>query len=297
MAEPGEEAVLEGIEKELEGGAPEPKAPEPKGGEEDDDTFVSKAEKEGLKAVPYNRFASVYKKEKAAREHAKWRTENEPKLTTFQRQIDHLRTRIGTTPYLQEALIELLDSADGSFNQQKLLAGLQKALEGKPAADKPASPAALDPAKFKQELLEEFRQEQLVSSVQNKINNFLSIGLAKLVKTDPDFDGIVVDAEFQDEVETQLEKANKRGEANGDDIDAELLAAAKKAAARVRGFQSSVLQRQVAAGGRKAGAAAIRTTTASGGAKVKPPNPDTDPEGYEAWQEAKMKAIQAELNG
>ncbi len=296
MPTPEELAEEARIQAEMDGGGQ--KEPEIQDDpNEDNDTFSGRAEKEGLKAVPYPRFKKVYESEKASREHAKWRKENEPKLTATTQQIAYLRERVGKHPHMQKALLEILDSEDGQFNTKELLEALQKAAQAKPGDPNAEKPAALDPKAFKQELLEELRQENLVASVQNEISTFLSTGLQKVVKTDKDFDGIVADQDFADDVEAQLDKDTRTGKATGEDLQAEMLAAAKTVAKRYQAIQGRVLQRQVENGGRKGGAATIPTKPGAGAAKKKAPNPETDPDGYAAYIEENAEAFANSFKG
>ncbi len=236
-------------------------------------------------------FAPVYK---TAKELKAWRAENEPKLTTVQKQIEHLRTRISTKPYMQKALIELLESEDGTMDEQGLLAALQEALKAKPAGDKPASEqAAIDPKKLTEQILAQVREETQVKEIQRTIDATFA-RLPALIKGDTDFDGIEVDQAFLEDVETQLERDAAKGLSKGDDVKAEVLAAAKKVAATYHRIQGSVLQRQVAGGARKTGSATIPGKGGAGAAKVKPPNPDTHPDEYETYVAAKAKAIENE---
>lgn len=291
MPEPGE--VLDKIRNDLEPEVTPTVDPQAQVAPEDDETFVSRAEKEGVKVVPYDRFKKVYGGNK---ENAAWRKDNEPKIKTMTAQMEHLRQRISKFPHMQKALVDLLDSEDGSMNQEELLAALQEAVKAKPAGATSA-PAQLDQAALTKQILDQVRSENELKEIQRSIDNQFA-RMPALLKDNKDFEGLdVSDQGFLDDVEDQLLKDSKSGEATGTDLKAEIIAAATKVAKKYHSIQGRVLERQVAGAGRKAGAAAIPTKPGAGGAKTKPPDPNTDPDGFDAYMEKKARQIDAELQG
>lgn len=258
---------------------------------EDDDAFSARAEKEGLKAVPYDRFKTV---NMTAKELKKWRTEHEPRLKELdglQGQLKYLGSRLASKPYLQKAVADLLASEDGSLNEQELLTALTEALKGadKGGAQedgKGGAPKSLDEKSIIDKVLAQVQQQQEVKDIHRSIDDTFA-KMPKLMKSDKykaDFEGIVPDELFLDEVEQQLVRDTNAEKATGEDLEADIMAAAKTVAGRHQAIMDRVLKRQVDGAGKKAGAATIPAKGGSGGAKPKVPNRHTDPDGFDRYR-------------
>ncbi len=270
---------------------------------EDDDAFEARAKKEGLKAVPYERFSKL---NLTAKELKAWRAQHEPKIKEadgLQAQLKFLGQRLQSKPWLQSAVKKILESEDGSLNDQEVLDAITEALKGAGAADPAkgkdgAAPKPLDEEKIIEKALAKFHETQEIKDINRSIDDTFS-KMPKLIaspKYKADFEGIEVDELFLDEVEQQLKRDTAAEKVTGVDLEADIMEAAKTVAKRHQTLIDRVLKRQVENGPRKQGAAAIEAKGGSGGAKPKVPNRHTDPDGFDRYK-AKVAAEFAREEG
>lgn len=286
------EEVLKDTEAEAKGQeTPEgDKKPEAKV-EEGDEEFLSRAEKEKIKHVPYERFSKVYKTQK---ELKKWRADAEARLKDFdawKKDVNTLSTRAQKNEFLRDLITELVSpTPDDKINWGKYHEAIGKLLQTAPSG-KSGQDSERQP-QVNQEI-ENLKHEMLSRDYTAHFKDGFA-RISKVVKKE--FPAVEVNQQFLEEVERMIPAEIARLESEGKRPFPDMVALARLNAKRYQDFANRLLKEQ--AGGRRTAEAAALTRSAgrpSGSIQNQAPDINKDPEGYQKWLFKEADDLEREL--